>query len=234
MKEIQLFKSQEFGEIRAIQKDGEPWFKLVDICNALGIGNPSDVVKRLNGKGVEIIEGGNINSLNQKANYINESNLYRVIISSTKPNAKRFENWIFEEVLPSIRKHGAYMTNETIEKALNDPDFIIQLATKLKEEKQKRIEAEKSRDKLIHAGKLYTSTELAKELNLKSAIELNKLLESKKIQYKQNNTWVLYTQYSGLNYVSIKQEVTESGKIIYDRKWTGKGRDFIIELLGGF
>ncbi len=94
---------------------------------------------------------------------------------------------------------------------------------------QRVIEYKQKYEMLIHQNKLYTSTEIAKELNLKSAVELNKILENNKIQYKVNNTWVLTSDYSELNYTSTKQTILENGKIIYDRKWTGAGRDFIIK-----
>ncbi|WP_297638601.1 antA/AntB antirepressor family protein [uncultured Clostridium sp.] len=86
---------------------------------------------------------------------------------------------------------------------------------------------------LTHVNKLYTSTEIAKELGLKSATELNKLLSDKKIQYKVNNTWVLTAKYSNAGYESIKQTVLDNGKVIYDRKFTQIGRDFILNLFKG-
>jgi len=85
--------------------------------------------------------------------------------------------------------------------------------------------------RLIHTGKLYTSTEIAKELNMKSAQELNKYLQEEGIQYKVNDTWVLTAKYSEMGYESIKQIERDNGKIIYDRKWTGTGRDFILDIL---
>ena len=140
--------------------------------------------------------------------------------------AKKFQMWLATEVLPSMRKYGMYATDEL----LDNPDLLIAAATKLKEERAARLEAEKQRDKLVHQNKLYTTSEIAKELGLSSATKLNNLLSEKKIQYKQNKTWLLYSKYSELGLVSIKQDVLDNGKIIYDRKWTGKGRDFILNL----
>ncbi len=94
-----------------------------------------------------------------------------------------------------------------------------------------RIEAEKQRNKLIHQTKLYTTSEIAKESGLRSATQLNNLLAEKKVQYKQNKTWLLYSKYAECGYVSIKQTPLDNGTIIYDRKWTGTGRDFILNLL---
>ena len=85
-------------------------------------------------------------------------------------------------------------------------------------------------DRLVHSNKLYTATEIAKELGFKSATALNKELEARKIQYKMNGTWVLSARYSEAGYTSIKQNELENGTIIYDRKWTGLGRDFLIDL----
>ena len=103
-------------------------------------------------------------------------------------------------------------------------EALLELVKTIEEKEQ--IEAEKNR--LIHGSKTYTTTEIAKELGYKSATALNKDLESKKIQYKVNGTWVLTSRYSDKGYQSIKQIELDNGKIIYDRKWTGKGRDWLI------
>ena len=132
--------------------------------------------------------------------------------------------------MPAIRKHGIYATDKVIDDILNNPDFGIELLTKLKEERAARLVAEKKNAILMHVNKTYTMTEIAKELGLKSAIELNKLLAEKKIQYKVNETWVMYSQYSNLGYEEIKQEVLDNGKVIYHRKITQMGREFILNL----
>ena len=129
-----------------------------------------------------------------------------------------------------IRKHGIYATDNVIDKILDNPDFGIELLTKLKEERAARIEAERKNAILTHVNKTYTMTEIAKELNLKSATELNKILSEKKIQYKINDTWVMFSDYSNLGYENIKQEVLDSGKVIYHRRITQLGREFILGL----
>jgi len=232
MPEIQLFQNPEFGEIRTITKNGEPWFVAKDIAEILGyVWNGTQRISHIpeEWRGVTSVVTP---SGNQEMAIISEQGLYFFLNRSDKPSALPFQKWIAGEIIPSIRKHGAYMTPETIEQALTNPDFIIQLATKLKEERQKRIEAENARNRLIHHGKTYTASEIAKELGLKSAIQLNQILESKKIQYKQNGTWLLFSEYADKNYTRTKQEVLENGRIIYDRRWTGTGRDFLLELLG--
>ena len=161
-----------------------------------------------------------------KDDYIPESLFYLLGMKANNDIAKKFQMWLATDVLPSIRKHGMYATDEL----LDNPDLLIAAATKLKEERAARLEAEKQRDKLVHQNKLYTTSEIAKELGLSSATKLNNLLSERKIQYKQNKTWLLYSKYSELGLVSIKQDILDNGKIIYDRKWTGKGRDFILNL----
>lgn len=226
MNDIQIFKNEQFGQVRVITKDGEPWFVGKDVAGVLGYSDTNkaismhvDIEDKLNDK----MES----RLGQRGGWlINESGLYSLIMSSKLPSAKKFKKWVTSDVLPSIRKHGMYATDELI----NNPDLLIAAATKIKEERAARLEAEKLRDKLIHQNKLYTTSEIAKELGLKSATKLNGLLAEKKIQYKQNKTWLLYSKYADCGYVSIKQDILDSGHIIYDRKWTGKGRDFILNL----
>lgn len=226
MKDIQIFKNEQFGQVRVITKGGEPWFVGKDVAGVLGYSDTNkaismhvDIEDKLNDK----MES----RLGQRGGWlINESGLYSLILGSKLPSAKKFKKWVTSDVLPSIRKHGMYATDELI----NNPDLLIAAATKIKEERQARLEAEKLREKLIHQNKLYTTSEIAKELGLKSATKLNGLLAEKKIQYKQNKTWLLYSRYADCGYVSIKQDILDSGHIIYDRKWTGKGRDFILNL----
>lgn len=229
MNELSVFKNEEFGEIRTVIIENEPMFCLSDVCKALGLTQPSKVKERLNEKGVSSIPtltaGGE-----QKLLYINESNLYKTIFQSRKESAERFTGWVTSEVLPCIRKNGIYATDSVIDNILNNPDFGIELLTKLKEERAARIEAEKTNAILMHVNKTYTMTEIAKEIGLKSANELNKILAEKKIQYKSNGTWVMYSDYSDLGYESIKQEALDSGRVIYHRRITQLGRKFILGL----
>ena len=162
---------------------------------------------------------------------ISEAGLYSLVMKSKLETAEIFQDWVVEEVLPSIRKHGMYATEITIDKMINDPDFAIELLTKLKEEKSARIEAEKKNAILMHVNKTYTVTEVAKEIGLSSAIKLNDILCEKKVQFKSNGTYVPYSKYSTLGYFDIKQEVLDNGRVIYHRRITQMGRDFIINLL---
>lgn len=219
---LQVFKNSQFGEVRVINKDNQAWFCLVDVCKILDISNSRDVKSRLNPRGVDttdtLTNGGT-----QKITIINESNLYKTIFQSRKSEAEQFTEWVTSEVLPDIRKHGLYMTDNLLEKTINDPSFLIKILEEYKQEKEKV-------KMLVHAGKLYTSTEIAKELGFNSAMVLNKDLEDKKIQYKVNKTWVLVSKYADKKYTSIKEFVKDNGKVIYDRKWTGLGREFLLNL----
>lgn len=139
---IKTFTSEQFGDVRVTTINGEPWFVAVDVCRVLEIGNSRQAVARLDDdeKGVISTDthGGE-----QKVQCVNEPGLYSLVLGSRKPQAKEFKRWITHEVIPSIRKHGAYMTPETIEKVLFDPDFIIRLATDLKTERELRIKLER-------------------------------------------------------------------------------------------
>lgn len=227
---IEIFKNEQFGDIRVAGTNEEPMFCLADVCKALNLSNYRMVKDRLNGKGVSCIDTPT-NGGNQSMLYINESNLYKAIFQSRKEEAEEFQEWITSDVIPSIRKHGMYATEKTIDKILSDPDFGIKLLTELKEERQRRIESERKNAILMHVNKTYTMTEIAKELNMKSAIELNNKLSDMKVQFKTNNTWVLYSKYSNLGYEEIKQEILDNGRVVYHRKITQSGRDFIINLI---
>lgn len=134
--DIQIFNYRN-NEVRTVQQGGEPWFVLKDVCGILGIGNNRDVVARLDQdeKGVAQIDtlGGK-----QEMTIVNESGLYNVILRSDKPEAKQFRKWVTSEVLPTIRKTGAYMTPDTLDKMITSPEFGIRLLTELKNEQERR------------------------------------------------------------------------------------------------
>lgn len=162
--------------------------------------------------------------------FIPENIFYRLAMKAKNETAEKFQALVADEIIPSIRKNGIYATDNVIDEILNNPDFGIELLTKLKQERQARVEAERKNAILTHVNKTYTMTEIAKELNLKSAIQLNKLLADKKIQYSVNGTWVLYSPYSSMGYEEIKQEILDDGKVIYHRRITQLGREFILQL----
>lgn len=172
-KELQIFKNEEFGEIRTLKINNEPWFVGKDVAEILGYVNQNrDILRHIDEEDRIMVDGTqyqngiefNYKQIGQRGGWlINESGLYSLILGSKLPSAKKFKRWVTAEVLPNIRKHGAYMTEDTIEKALTNPDFLIQLATNLKEEQEKRKLAEKQVkqkqiviDKVIKDDSLFT------------------------------------------------------------------------------
>ena len=228
MNSLQIFNSEEFGEIRTIEIDGKPYFVGTDVAKALGYSNPRKAILD-HCKGVTKRDTPTSSGI-QSMSYINEGDLYRLIMKSKLPSAEKFEMWVMDEVLPAIRNHGLYATDNVIDNILNNPDFGIELLTRLKGERAARVEAERKNAILMHVNKTYTVTEIAKELGLRSVTQLNKILAEKKIQYSVNGTWVMYSKYSDLGYEEIKQEVLDSGKVIYHRRITQMGREFILSL----
>lgn len=140
MNNIQLFTNPEFGEVRTLTINDEPYFVGKDVAGILGYQNASKALAD-HVDDEDKLNNVSLSSLGQRGGWlINESGLYSLILSSKLPTAKKFKHWVTSEILPAVRKHGAYMTPETIEKTLNDPDFIIGLATKLKEEQERSRE----------------------------------------------------------------------------------------------
>lgn len=178
MNELQVFNNPEFGEIRTLTVNGEPWFVGKDVAVALGYKNASNATanhvdemdKRFLMLDIADTQNGDVPTGKSKTTIINESGLYSLILSSKLPTAKKFKRWVTSEVIPSIRKHGAYMTPQTLEQALTSPDFLIQLATKLKEEQAARqaaeakIEADKPKVLFAEAVSASDSSILVREL----------------------------------------------------------------------
>lgn len=162
MNELQIFKNEQFGEIRTVEINGEPWMVGKDIAAALGYSNHRDALSRhvdADDKDTVAFHDGTSGNPNQTI--INESGLYSLVMSSKLPNAKQFKRWVTSDVLPTIRKHGAYMTPETIEAALLNPDTIINLAKQLKTEREQRIaleaQAEADKPKVLFADAVSAS-----------------------------------------------------------------------------
>ena len=148
MNDMKIFENSEFGAVRVVDVDGEPWFVARDVCECLELGNPRTSIALLDEdeKGVHTMDtpGGA-----QEMSIVSEAGLYSLILRSRKPEAKTFKRWITHEVLPAIRKHGGYLTPAKLEEALTDPDTIIRLATNLKAEREKRqaLEAQAAADR---------------------------------------------------------------------------------------
>lgn len=154
MNDLKIFENEAFGAVRVVERDGEPWFVARDVCECLELGNPRTSIALLDEdeKGVHTMDtpGGQ-----QEMSIVSEAGLYSLILRSRKPEAKAFKRWITHEVLPAIRRHGAYLTPDMVEKVISDPDTIIRLATDLKTEREKRAaleaQAEADRPKVVFA-----------------------------------------------------------------------------------
>ena len=239
----------ESSEVRTIQKNGEPWWVLADVCKVLDLSNPSKVADRLEPDEKANFELG---LRGGATNCINESGLYAVILRSDKPQAKPFRKWVTNEVLPSIRKHGAYMTDQTLERALTSPDFLIELATQLKAEQAQRKQLETTvavqnqqiaelqpkasyYDVVLNCKDLISIGKIAKDYGW-SAQKLNEYLHKHGVQYKQGKTWLLYQKYAGMGYTSTKTHTYHGDDGMEHAAephtcWTQKGRLFIYDLL---
>ena len=248
---IQVFQNQEFGELRTIVKEGEPWFAAVDVCKALEIGNSRMATDRLDADEKDDVSLTDAIGRNQDTSIVSESGLYSLVLGSRKPQAKPFKRWVTHDVIPSIRKHGAYMTPDTIEKVLSDPDTIIQLATSLKEERaksralevtatqQKQIIAEMEPkasyyDKVLASPDPMLISVIAKDYG-KSAKWFNATLHTLGIQYKLDGTWLLYQKYAEQGYTkSYTHTYTDKLGMTHTTIttcWTQKGRLFLYDLL---
>ena len=220
--------------IECYEKDGTAYLKLETVARGLGFTDKKDGIEYIRWARVEkYLSELNFATSGERPDFIPENIFYRLAMKARNEAAEKFQAKVADEIIPSIRKHGLYATDNVIDQILDNPDFGIELLTKLKEERAARVEAERKNAILMHVNKTYTMTEIAKEIGMKSAIQLNKLLAEKKIQYQVNGTWVMYSRYSDLGYEEIKQEVLDSGKVIYHRRITQMGREFILKLLEG-
>ena len=242
----------ESSEIRTVQMNGEPWFVGKDVADILEYTNTAKAVRDHVDDEDKLTERIVLSGQNREVIFINESGLYSLILSSKLPNAKKFKRWVTNEVLPSIRKHGAYMTDQTLERALTSPDFLIELATQLKAEQAQRKQLETTvavqnqqiaelqpkasyYDVVLNCKDLISIGKIAKDYGW-SAQKLNEYLHKHGVQYKQGKTWLLYQKYAGMGYTSTKTHTyhgddgTEHAADPHTY-WTQKGRLFIYDLL---
>ena len=251
MNNIQVFNNPEFGDIRTVEIDGEPWFVGKDVADNLGYQNGSrDINRHVDEEDRQNYQNGTFES-NRGLTIINESGLYSLILSSKLPSARRFKHWVTSEVLPAIRKHGIYATEDVTDKILNNPEFGIELLTKYKEERDKRrflSEQVLTQQKLIaelqpkadYVNQILKSTssvkttQIAKDYGM-SARAFNKLLYELGIQYRVGDQWVLHAKYQACGYVrSVTYEYRHrDGRLDVKMctEWTQKGRLFLYETL---
>jgi prophage antirepressor-like protein len=249
--EIKIFENPEFGSVRTLEVNGEPYFVGKDVAEILGYADPQKAIKMHVDDEDKLTRQIVVSDQNRNVIIINESGLYSLILLSKLPKAKEFKHWVTSEVLPSIRKHGAYMTDDVLHRAITEPDFLIQLATELKEEQEKRRALESTvavqsqqitelqpkasyYDVVLNSKDLLSIGKIAKDFG-KSAVWLNKWLHDQGVQYKQGEIWLLYQKYAEQGYTSTKTQTYNGNDGAVHTKvhtyWTQKGRLFIYDLL---
>lgn len=234
------------SNVRTLVIDGQPYFVGKDVAEILGYANTRDALSKhvdSEDKNTVAIHDG-IKRGNPNQTVINESGLYSLILGSKLPQAKEFKHWVTSEVLPAIRKHGAYMTDEKIEEALLNPDTLIKLATELKTERERRSIAEQRVNELTPKASYYdlvlsneslvTITQIAKDYGM-SGQAMNHKLHDLGVIYKQGNTWLLYSKYQRTGWTHSETIMVDKAdgtqKAVMHTKWTQKGRLGLYELL---
>lgn len=252
MNEMQIYQDPRFGQMRAFLRDGEPWFVAADVCAALEIKNGRDAMTRLDEdeKGVASTDtpGGS-----QKMSIVNEPGLYSLVLGSRKPESKAFKRWITHDVIPSIRRHGLYATESTIEAMLGDPDTAIRLLQEVKRERARSralsAKVEEDRPKVLFADSVAAS-------NTSILVgELAKLLRQNGVQTGQNRlfAWMRDNGYlirrAGSDYNMPTQRAMEMGlfeinetsvthadghvSVSKTPKVTGKGQQYFVRVFLG-
>lgn len=230
MNELQIFNSPKFGNIRTVEVNGKPHFVASDVAKALKYRNTSEAINdHCRWVAKCYIPHPQSKSASIEVNVIPEGDIYRLVANSELPAAEEFESWIFDEVIPTIRKHGAYLTPDKIEEVLLNPDTIIQLATSLKEERAKRValEAENAEmlpkasyyDLILQSKSVLSISKIAKDYGM-TANEMNKLLHSLGVQYKEGSVWLLYKKYSPCGYTQSKTHIVNDVALSFHTYWT--------------
>lgn len=265
MNELNIFQNPEFGTVRILTVNNEPWFVGKDVAEILGYSRTNKLQEIIYAEDKQEIDPQNSmytglhqngatlepNKNVRRMLLINESGLYQAIFGSTLPKAKEFKRWVTSEVLPSIRKHGGYLTPEKVEEALLNPDTIIKLATELKAEREARKHAELEAasakqvigelkpkadytDRILSSKGTVTTTAIAKDYGM-SATGFNKLLHELHVIYKIGKQWFLYAKYQAKGYTHSKtfDFIHSDGKpdCNMQTEWTQKGRLFLYEFL---
>lgn len=245
---LQVYKNAEFGSVRTTTIGGQPYFVGKDVADILGYANTRKaLIDHIDDEDKDDVTIRDAIGRNQTMIAINESGLYSLILSSKMPNAKKFKRWVTNEVLPAIRKHGLYATDDLIA----NPDLAIAAFTALKEEREKNKElmaavaigqqqiAEMKPkatyyDVVLKCRDAVNISVIAKDYGW-SAMRMNEHLHEKGIQFKQGDIWLLYQKYAPNGYTKTNTHIYEDSKGIQHTKvhtkWTQKGRLFIYEQL---
>lgn len=251
MQELMNFNF-EGRNIRTISINGIPYFVGKDVAAVLGYERPTKAIQdHVDTEDKDVVPIQDSIGRMQNTPIINESGLYSLILSSKLPQAREFKRWVTKEVLPTIRKHGAYLTPEKVEEVLTDPDTIISLATQLKKERTARLMAEQQvaiaeqqvaelkpkasyYDKVLANPALMTITQITKDYGM-SGKAMNALLHDLHVIYKQGNVWLLYSKYQKTGWTQSETHIVRKSdgteKVVLNTKWTQKGRLGLYDLL---
>lgn len=246
--QVQIFENEQFGKVRIIEEDGKTLFCGSDVAKALGYAKPYEAVAA---HCRYTVKRGIPHPQNQdkiiNMTFIPEGDVYRLITHSKLPAAQKFESWVFDEVLPSIRRHGLYATDEVLKQMIVSPELVKGMAeqliaerAKVKEQadtiavQEKSIERMKPKedycDKVLSSPNAVPITVIAKDYGF-SAQAMNELLYVLGVQYKRGQTWVLKQEYARAGYTKSYTYLAPSGESVVQTRWTQKGRLFIYELL---
>lgn len=248
MQEMQVFRNSQFGNLEILTIEGKQWFPAINVAETLGYTNPRKAIRdHAKERGVTIRSVIDSLGRNQNKKFIDEGNLYRLISRSKLPQAEQFEEWVFDDVLPAIRKHGIYATDNVIEQTLKDPDYIITVLTEYKKEKEQNLLLQQEIgelkpkadyvDEILKSTGTLATTQIAADYGI-SAQKLNKLLHEARLQRKVNKQWVLYSEHMGKSYtesdtIAIVRSDGREDTVLQTR-WTQKGRLKIHEIMTEF
>jgi len=232
--QIQKFHSDEFGSLEVTMINGKPYFPASECAKLLGYSKPRNAVERHCRYALKqgVPHPQNPNKIIE-INYIAEGDLYRLIIRSKLPAAIRFESWLCDVVLPSLRKYNAYIMPDTLEEMIQSPEFTAALLEELQKERAKTAElAPKANyyDKILSCKRTIPVSLIAKEYGL-SASSFNILLHELGLQYKIAGTWLLYQQYAGMGYTQTKTYYYSENEATLHTCWTQRGRVFLYDFL---
>ena len=249
--QIQQFHNEEFGSIDILMIDGAPYFPAAECAEKLGYSKTRNAIERhcphalKRGVGVQtgIKADGSPAIQTIEKSYIPESDLYRLIIRSKLPAAIRFESWVCDEILPTIRKHGAYVTHDTLDELLRSPKFAQTLIKKLEKEREKYAVLEDLAtemapkalycDLVLQSENLMPVSLIAKDYGM-SAAGFNAMLHDVGVQFKIGGTWLLYQEYANEGYTKTRTYHVGERTAVMHTCWTQKGRLFLYEFLKDF
>ncbi|HFU3797349.1 TPA: phage antirepressor [Streptococcus suis] len=240
MNDLAVFNNPDFGSVRTLMVGDVPYFVGKDLTTILGYANPSKALSDHVDE-EDKLNNDSLSSLGQRGGWlINESGLYSLILSSKMPNAKQFKRWVTNDVLPSIRKHGVYATNDFIKKSLEDPAWAISVLQELQAKEEKiAIQAQQISevqpkasyyDLILQNKSTLPITKIAKDYGM-SGRKMNDLLHDLGIQYKMGKTWILYQEYADQGYTQSRTFAIDDEKSAMHTYWTQKGRLFLYDLL---